>query len=430
MVAREQVKIQLARSPQAWGAGTKAGRFAAVERRMPTVEWLEARARKRIPKFAFDFVHGGTGTDYGVVRNRAALDAVEIIPRYGVLQPCDTRRRLFGRSYAVPIGISPVGMDALAWPGASRCLAEAAREADIPYIAGTLAHCSIEEIAALCGERAWLQLYGLPRDNHRVTFDLIERARQAGVQVIVATLDAPVRAKRPRDIRNHLIVPFRPRLGTILDMLQSWPWLFALTRSGMPGFGNMSRYVEAPRTAARVAAFVQREIKGTFTWPEIARMREVWPHALVVKGVLHPDDAAEAVRQGVDGILVSNHGGRQTDAAPASIDVLPAIAEAVEDRATVLFDSGIRSGLDAARAIALGAKAVFCGRAFLYGLAAVGDEGASYVSALLKEELEVAMAQCGAWTLADLPGVSIRHPDRWDKIANIGKSQHCAAAKP
>ncbi|YBV94444.1 alpha-hydroxy-acid oxidizing protein (plasmid) [Phyllobacteriaceae bacterium JZ32] len=395
----------------AWGAGSRTGKAARIASLAPTYEWLERRARRRIPKFAFDFVHGGTGTDWGVDENRRALDKVEIVPRYGVIGSAETEIELFGRRYASPIGIAPTGMDALAWPGSSLCLARASAAANIPYITGTLANSSVEEVAAVAGPNTWLQLYGFPRDDHRVTFDLIERARVAGVSAIVATLDAPVRAKRPRDVRNRLVVPFRPNLRTVWEVATSPSWTFALLRHGMPGFGTMGRYVDGQPGLDKVAGFVQRELKGTFTWEEIRRMRDVWKGALVVKGVLHPADAEAAVACGVDGILVSNHGGRQSDAAPAAISVLPAVAAAAGDRTTILFDSGIQSGLDAARAIALGAKAVFCGRAFLYALAALGDDGGIHVAEMLREEFAVAMAQSGAWSVGALPDTTVRQSD-------------------
>lgn len=407
-------KIENAISPtHAWGAGSAPGKAAERKRRLPTFSYLDQQARRRIPGFAYDFLDGGTGEHLGAKRNKDALDAIEIVPRYGMPRAVHTDTELFGQTFASPIGISPVGVDGLVWPGATRLLAKAAHAARIPYITGTLASASLEEVAQLCPHGAWLQLYGLPRDNHRVTFDLIARAQQAGIHALVATLDAPVRSKRPRDMKNGLVVPFRPNLRTIWQVATSFPWAVALAKAGSPRFANIERYVGAAPSHGETAGFVQREIKGTFDWDTLKRMRDNWDKALVVKGILHPEDAEQALAIGVDGILVSNHGGRQSEAAPPAIDMLPAISEVVGKRATLLFDSGIRSGLDVARAIALGAECAFSGRAFLLGLAALGDEGASFVAEMLTDELRTAMAQSGAHDFTALRNASVRHVSRW-----------------
>jgi L-lactate dehydrogenase (cytochrome) len=225
----------------------------------------------------------------------------------------------------------------------------------------------------------------------------------------VLTVDVPGRAKRPRELRHGLVIPFRPSLRTIYEAATSPAWLRALATYGQPSFPNLAVYVGPNPSKAEVAGFAQREVRGAFTWEEVARYRDRWKGPLVIKGIMHPADAEKAIALGIEGIQVSNHGGRQLEAAPASVDVLPAIAAAAGTRATILYDGGIRSGLDVMRTLALGAKSVLAGRAFLYGVGALGGEGANYVTALLIDEMRVAMRQSGVHRLADIRNLVVRH---------------------
>jgi (S)-mandelate dehydrogenase len=380
-----------------------------MRRSFPTVDDLRRRARTRIPGFAFEYADCGVGLDLNVKANRSALDAIDLVPRCGVdRDDTSTEVTLFGRGYAAPIGVAPMGLPSMIWPGAEIVLGRAAQRARIPYTVGCVAGCSIERIGEVAPDVLWFQLYRIARDNHKVGVDLIKRAERAGARVLVLTLDVPMRSKRPREMRNRLAVPFQPGVRTIYEVLTSPAWLLTLLRKGQPDFVNMAPYAGRGRTA--IADFITREMGGSFTWDEVKRYRDVWNGPLVVKGVLHPDDALQAVSVGVDGIQVSNHGGRQFEAAPAAIDVLPAIAQAVRDRATLLFDSGVRSGIDVLRALALGAQVALAGRPFLFALAALGDDGAQYVVDLLIDEIRTAVRQAGLRTVQEARSLAVRHP--------------------
>ena len=383
-----------------------------LHRRFPTIAHMRQYARRHVPHFVFEYMDGGAGADIGIAHNWAALDAVELVPRYGVmpaLPPVEVE--LFGRKYAAPIGIAPMGGPALAWPGGDAALARAAQRARVPYTLGTVGGITIEEAAKLAPDVLWFQLYRLARNDHALGMDLVRRAEAAGAHVLVLTIDVPVRTTRSREAAVGLgRGPFRPDLPMLIDMLCSPAWLAALMRHGRPKFSNIKAYAGPNASGDEVIRFTREHLGGAFTWDEIARFRDCWRGPLVLKGILHPQDAAKAVAMGIEGIWVSNHGGRQIEALPPAIDVLPAIAAEVASRATIIMDSGIRSGLDVIRAIALGAHTTFAGKAFLWGLGALGEAGPGHVIGLVIEEARAALGQIGAHSLAQARSVVVRHP--------------------
>jgi (S)-mandelate dehydrogenase len=389
-----------------------------LRRRYPTIAYLRRRARWHVPGFAFEYMDGGAGEDVGIARNWRALDAVELIPRYGrTTELPELGIKLFGRPYAAPIGIAPMGGPAIVWPGADRYLAQAAQRARVPYTLGTVGGMTIEAAAKIAPDVLWFQLYRFPDDRHRVGFDLTRRAHEAGVHVLMLTLDVPVRTTRPREVASGITTPFRPDLVMALAIAGAPGWLMSLWQNGNPRFSNLLPYVGRGNVGkpigsaglAEAALFVRNAMRGAFTWEEVARYRERWKRPLVVKGILHPQDAEKAVALGVDGIVVSNHGGRQIEALPAAIDALPTVVAQVGGRATVMMDSGVRSGVDVARALALGASAAFAGKAFLWSLGALGEAGPPHVIDLLIDELKATLGQVGA-TVATAREVEVRHP--------------------
>ena len=390
-----------------------AARFE-LKRRLPTTQDIRAHAKKRLPHFAFEYMDGGAGADGGIKRNWSAFDAIEMVPRYGnIIAPPPADTRLFGRPYTAPLGIAPIGSPGTGFPGAERYFAAAAQAARVPYIMGVLGGISIEEGAAIAPDVMWLQIYRFHRDGHRIGFDIVQRAEAAGVHVLVLTIDTPIRTTRSREVKVGITNPFRLTMKIRLEALSSPHWLGALMKNGVPKFVSIAPYMGGKSSIDDAAQFMQRESGGAFTWDEIARYRDKWKKPLVLKGVLHPDDAARAQALGLDGIIVSNHGGRQIEALPASIDVLPAIASEVGGKLSIMLDSGVRGGVDAARAIALGADAVFAGKAFLWSLGALGADGPGHLIALWTEEVSATLGQLGCANVSELRSVHVRHPGAW-----------------
>ncbi|RYH11794.1 alpha-hydroxy acid oxidase [Tropicimonas sp. IMCC6043] len=372
----------------------------SLESRYPSIPYLAARARRRVPFFAWEYLASGTGHERLVSRNRAALDAVELVPRVlrGRFTPTlDTE--LFGRRYSVPFGAAPVGLSGLMWPGSERAIARAAADRNFPYSLSMVANEAPETIGPLTAGNGWFQLY-TPVDPE-IRADIIRRAWESGFGTLLVTVDVPVGSRRERQLVAGVSVPpqFTPR--TIWRAAIRPRWSLETLARGLPAFRTLEQYFDSA-TFAGAARFVGKVVDGRPDWEMLAAMRDLWPGHFVVKGILHPDDAVRAVEFGADGIVVSNHGGRQFDAAPASIDVLPEIARAVNGRLKILFDSGIEGGLDVLRALSLGADFCLLGRAFLYATGALGVAGPGHLYDVLRADLEANMIQLGAATLGDL----------------------------
>lgn len=379
---------------------TAAALAPRLNRRFPALGDLEKRALRRIPRIASDYLQSGIGSEVTLRRNRSDLDGVEIVPRFGLdVQSVSTEVTLFGRSYAAPVGIAPMGLSNLIWPQADRILARTAQAARIPYVLSAVGTTSIEDMARIAPDVFWFQLYGFADDDHAISRDLLERAKVAGAHALVVTIDIPVRARRLRDIRNGMTLPFFLTPQILLDAALHPSWALANLRHGRPYFASLVKYADGNDPFAATA--IQKNKRSGFVWKDIARFRDLWPGALVVKGILDPRDAEMAVSLGVDGIQVSNHGGRQFDASPSAIAALPHIRSAVGNRAKVLFDSGVQSGLDVVRAVTKGADFAFSGRMFLSSVAALGPAGAHHATALFAEEIRIALGQMGANSVED-----------------------------
>lgn len=358
------------------------------------IEELRHQARRSVPRIVFDMVDGGAEDERGMRRNRTALDDITLVPRY--LVDIKTRSQatdIFGCSYAMPVGIAPTGLANLVRAGTDVALAGAARDARIPFLLSTAATTSIERIGELAHDHTWFQLY-IPRDWDTCR-DLIRRAERAGLQTLVVTVDVPFPAKRERDARNGFTVPLRPSLANLFDIATHPMWALRLLANGTPRFETMSAYLDPDAGAQSLAAYIASEFSGGMTWDLFDRIRELWSGHLVLKGILNPDDARRAQAHGADGIIVSNHGGRQLDTAPASIEALAPVVHAVGSEIPVMLDSGIRRGSDVVKALALGADYVFVGRATLYGAAANGRSGIETAIAILRDEIDRCLAQIG-----------------------------------
>ena len=347
--------------------------------------------------------YGWNRPEYCLHRNVEALNRLLLKSRYLVdIDDVNFTTTIFGQSFAVPFGVAPIGFGGVIWPRAAEFLARTALKSNLPFCLSTYATSSLEEIFHIACDHAWFQLYTV--NVPEIQEDLIRRARDVGYKTLVVTVDIPTATNRERDIRNGLSVPPALRDWRIaLSVIQRPSWALAMLQSGIPEFKNVARYAKSGTSLAELGTFLTSINEGYVTPDALSEIRAAWPGNLIIKGILDPEDARLAVNLGADAVTVSNHGGRQLDAAPTSVESLPAIKDAVADDCLIMVDGGVRSGLDVARMMALGADFVFLGRAFMYGVGALGELGAGHVVSLIKEELRQTMAQIGCPTLTRLP---------------------------
>jgi isopentenyl diphosphate isomerase/L-lactate dehydrogenase-like FMN-dependent dehydrogenase len=361
---------------------------------------FRALAQRRLPKFVFDYMDGGAGAEAGIRRNEAAFDALELKPRMLVnVEKRDLTTTFLGRKWGAPFGTAPIGLGNLIWPRAEETIARACVTANIPYSLSTPACTTLEDIAGIAGANAWFQLY-VGRAEEMVR-GLVDRAEAAGYDVMLVTIDVPVAPRRHRDIRNNFSVPFRfgPR---VLYQLATHPeWSLRTLIAGRPRFANMERYATVTRYQ-NVTAYMSSQVTGRFDWNDLKKLRKRWKCKLVVKGLLTAEDAKRARAIGCDGVVISNHGGRQLSSLPASIDALPEMRDAVGPGFPLILDSGVRSGESIVKALAAGADFVLVGRAMMYAVAALGQAGPKAAIDLLTDEMSRTLAQIGITDIKSL----------------------------
>jgi (S)-mandelate dehydrogenase len=387
------------------------------------IEDLHRIAKRKLPKIIFDFIEGGLEDERGLERNRAAFHKHRLLPRYLVdVSVRDQSATLFGQIYASPFGISPTGGAGLYRRDGDLMLAGAAAAANIPYIMSGGSNAAMEEAVRIAPNNTWFQLYAAKDGN--LSDALIGRAHDCGVGALVLTVDVPVHPKRERNwrngfstVRNGGVVEALKLKPTILLEAMTHPrWVIDYVRAGgAPTLGNWAPHAgDGTGAAAAIELGRSQTPAAAQTWRDLERYRRLFPRPLIVKGILHPADAIRAAEIGVDGIIVSNHGGRQLDQAPASLDALPAIAAAVGDRLTVMLDSGVRRGADVLIALCLGARFVFFGRPTLYGAVAGGVAGVKKAIDIFRNEVDLVMAQIGCPSLAEL-GPDFLWRDDWTR---------------
>lgn len=370
--------------------------------RYPSIYDLKKRASERTPAFAFEYLDGGCNEDVSLHRNTKEIRDVQLEPRYlrnyGESNPKTT---LFGQSYDAPFGIAPVGLQGLMWPNSPEILAKASLRQNIPFILSTVTTMDIERASELTEGKAWFQLYNPVEETIRT--DIIKRAAAAQCPVLVLLSDVPTFGYRPRDFKNHLALPPKMTLRNILQVFGKPNWALKTLKYGIPSFNTLKPYTPDGLNLRQLGAFMDRTFSGKLNAEKIKPIRDQWKGKLVLKGVASERDTEDAITMGFDGIIVSNHGGRQLDASASTIKVVQNLQAKYADKIEIMMDSGLRSGPDIARAMASGAKFTFLGRAFMYGVAALGNKGADHTIDILKTQFKQVMDQLCCEKVSDLP---------------------------
>ena len=372
-----------------------------INHKYPSVEDLRKRAKLKIPKFAFEYLDGGCNNDVNLKKNTDRIRDIELKPKYLVdYRKPSLKTRLFGHTYDAPFGISPVGLQGLMWPKSPEILAKAAFDHNIPFILSTVTTTSIEKIADLTEGKAWFQLYHPTEDN--VTVDILRRANEAQCPVLIILADVPSFGYRPRDIRNGLSMPPKMTLHNIINAVKRPNWLLQTIINGQPSFETLKPYMPKNLNLNQLAKFMDRTFSGRLNDDKIKRIRDMWKGKLVLKGAESLHDVEKACKLGLDGVIISNHGGRQVDVGQATIDSLKTILPVYKNKITLMMDSGIRGGADVARVMATGADFSFMGRTFMYGVSALGKNGGNHTISMLKKQLTQVMEQLSCGEISQL----------------------------
>ena len=368
----------------------------------PGMDDLIRKAKSRIPRFAFEYLDGGCNEDVNLIKNTRELRQVELLPYYlSDHTGSDLSVELFGHTYDAPFGVSPIGLQGLVWPNAPEILAKAAVKHNIPFTLSTVSTSSVERIAEITDGKAWFQLYH-PADN-ALRDDILDRLEAAGYDVLVLLCDVPSFGFRPRDIRNGLAMPPKMTLKNILQIMGRPQWALNTLVQGTPNFATLKPYMPKGLNMSQLGQFMNRTFAGRLNADKIAPIRERWKGKLILKGCATVEDADMAVSLGFDGLLVSNHGGRQIDAGQSAVKSMLPIVEKYKGKIKVMMDSGIRTGPDIARTLASGADFTFLGRSFMYAVAALGEEGADHMMGMLKTQLYQVMDQVCCKRVEGLP---------------------------
>ncbi len=381
------------------------------------IEDLKRIYRRRVPKMFYDYAESGSWTEQTFRENSSDFDLIRLRQRVAVdMSNRSTRSTMAGQEVAMPVALAPVGLTGMQCADGEIKAARAAQAFGVPFTLSTMSICSIEDVAEHTEAPFWFQLYTM-RDEDYVR-RLVGRARDAGCAALVITLDLQILGQRHKDLKNGLSAPPKLTPATLLDLATKWRWGLEMLRTQRRGFGNIVGHVKDVGDPASLMSWTAEQFDPTLDWSKIAKIKEMWDGPVILKGILDADDARRAAEVGADAIVVSNHGGRQQDGALSSIRMLPEILDAVGDRVEVHLDSGIRSGQDVLKALALGARGTYIGRAYVYGLGAMGEAGVTRALEVIHRELDIAMALSGVRQVRDITRDAVLVPEgfrpRWE----------------
>jgi len=379
----------------------------AFNLKYPSIDDLRKKAKRKMPKFAFEYLDGGCNDDINLKKNTSDIRAVELIPNYLKSKvQVDLKTTLFGETYDAPFGVAPIGLQGLMWPKAPEILAHAAKKQNLPFVLSTVTTSSIEKIGKISEGKAWFQLYHPAKKE--VRDDLIERASNAGYPVLVLLSDVPTFGFRPRDIRNGLAMPPKMSINNFIQILKRPEWALKTLINGQPQFESLLPYMPKGLNLNQLGKFMDATFDGRLNEEKIKPIRDLWKGKIVLKGVASSADMEKAISLGIDGVIISNHGGRQLDAGQSTLHALQSLNKKYEDKITIMMDSGLRSGPDVARTLASGAKFTFMGRSFMYGVGALGSQGGEHTMELIKTELRQVMDQIGCEKTSDFPNFLVK----------------------